>query len=118
MADHTITVYKTRALLLKDVKEDQFQLKVHLCRKKKEKKKKEEIPQLNILQVISNNSYIKPEVFFLSLTELFRYKTKHLMIFVIIYLCNKFPVFSPEFCCNVITRSLINLIRQIFFHSM
>jgi hypothetical protein len=35
MADHTITVYKTRALLLKDVKEDQFQLKVHLCRKKK-----------------------------------------------------------------------------------
>lgn len=117
MADHTITVYKTRALLLKDVKEDQFQLKVHLCRKKKEKKK-EEIPQLNILQVISNNSYIKPEVFFLSLTELFRYKTKHLMIFVIIYLCNKFPVFSPEFCCNVITHGLINLIRQIIFHSM
>lgn len=117
MADHTITVYKTRAPLLKDVKEDQFQLKVHLCGKKKEKKK-EEIAQLNILQVISNNSYIKSEVVFLSLTELFRYKTKHLMIFVIIYLCNKFPVFSPEFCCNVITRSLINLIRQIFFHSM
>lgn len=116
MADHTITVYKTRALLLKDVR-GSVSVKSASLREKK-RKKKEEIPQLNILQVISNNSYIKSEVVFLSLTELFRYKTKHLMIFVIIYLCNKFPVFSPEFCCNVITRSLINLIRQIFFHSM
>lgn len=43
MADHTITVYKTRAPLLKDVKEDQFQLKVHLCGEKKEKKRKKSL---------------------------------------------------------------------------